>query len=112
MASWVSVLLALAAIVALSTPVRTRAEDATTEEARLAAILRQLDSLDRIAQQGEGGEQAAGQRNRYHFDYRRLREDIARIRAGIQGYLSPVRAQPRDPQPLNGQYRIDAEDQP
>ena len=36
----------------------------------------------------------------------------SRIRAGIQGYLSPVRAQPRDPQPLNGQYRIDAEDQP
>lgn len=82
---------------------RTWAADSMTEEARLASLLRQLDTIERLAQQS--AEQPSTQGNRYHFDYARLHTDITRIRTGIQDYLSPTRAQPRDPQALNGQYR-------
>ncbi|MDQ0741194.1 RAQPRD family integrative conjugative element protein [Pseudomonas sp. W4I3] len=45
---------------------------------------------------------------RYRFDYLRLIQDIQRIRQGVQGYLSPSRAQPRDPGELVGDYYLDA----
>ena len=44
---------------------------------------------------------------RYRFDYLRLSQDIQRIRHGVQGYLSPSRAQPREPSELVGDYRLD-----
>lgn len=79
------------------------ADDATPEHARLAAALRQLDSIERLVAQ-----QAAQQRDehaRYHFDYTRLATDLERVRAGIRDYLTPTRAQPRDPAVLLGDYR-------
>lgn len=75
----------------------------TLESAELAALLRQLDMAERIARSAEtippNGD------SRYHFDYARLHADIARIRAGIEDYLRPKRAQPRDPYELSGDYR-------
>ena len=44
---------------------------------------------------------------RFRFDYSRLIQDIQRIRQGMQSYLSPTRAQPRDPDELVGDYRLD-----
>jgi RAQPRD family integrative conjugative element protein len=81
------------------------AEETMTEETHLAALIRQLDTLERLAQQS--AEQSVTHNSRYHFDYARLHTDIARIRAGIEDYLSPIRAQPRDPQSLGEQYRAD-----
>jgi RAQPRD family integrative conjugative element protein len=95
--------LAIALAVGLSVDLPARAADAAVENAQLAAIERQLDLLDREAQQNASRPPEPG--NRYHFDYARLRADIARIRAGIHNYLSPPRAQPRDPDSLSGQYR-------
>ncbi|RMV84787.1 hypothetical protein ALP04_05408, partial [Pseudomonas amygdali pv. sesami] len=43
---------------------------------------------------------------RYHMDYSRLVSDIARIRQGLQDYLTPSRAQPRDPVEISGQYNV------
>jgi RAQPRD family integrative conjugative element protein len=43
-------------------------------------------------------------RARYHFDYARLRADLKRVRTGVQDFLVPQRAQPRDPVPLAGDY--------
>ena len=40
------------------------------------------------------------------FDYLRLREDLLRVRAGIEDYLTPRRAQPRDPLEFQGDYRL------
>ncbi|WP_405045738.1 RAQPRD family integrative conjugative element protein [Pseudomonas aeruginosa] len=34
-----------------------------------------------------------------------MRKDLQRVRAGIQDYLTPPRAQPRDPVELSGDYR-------
>lgn len=41
---------------------------------------------------------------RYFFDYPRLAADIERIRHGLENYLTPSRAQPRDPVELSGSY--------
>ena len=83
------------------------ATDTASEEARLAILVRQLDMLDRLAEQSERlpHESAA----RYHFDYVRLHADVQRIRAGVRDYLSPPRAQPRDPDTLLGEYRATPE---
>lgn len=87
----------------LTGPVSVLAGDADSEHARLATLVRQLDVLDRLTEHGAKLPWQEG--SRYHFDYARLREDIERVRAGIQDYLSPQRAQPRDPMTLVGGYR-------
>jgi RAQPRD family integrative conjugative element protein len=75
----------------------------TAEPEGLAAILRQLDRIDR--QIGHTARAAPSERARYHFDYLRLREDLLRVRTGIKDYLAPPRAQPRDLVDLAGDYR-------
>lgn len=92
----------LTAVLAASLSVCVRASaDADLERDHLAALLRQLDVLDRLAQQSTLGSSAG----RYHFDFARLRNDIARMRTGIEEYLNPRRAQPRDPTTLSADYR-------
>jgi RAQPRD family integrative conjugative element protein len=78
------------------------AADTPPEHTELAAAIRHLDMLDRLAASSANLPQ---ERSRYHFDYARLRDDIARMRAGIRDYLNPPRAQPRDPEELLGGYR-------
>ena len=80
------------------------ATDADVHRHELAVALRQIEALDRfIATVAPSYQPAPGQR--YHFDYARLREDVQRVRAGIHDYLTPPRAQPRDPVELLGDYR-------
>ncbi|MDR1660980.1 MAG: raqprd family integrative conjugative element protein [Azoarcus sp.] len=75
----------------------------TLEHERLAALVRQLDLAERLA---EGARTVAPQgKTRYRFDYPRFKDDIERVRAGIRDYLAPPRAQPRDLAPLAGEYR-------
>lgn len=73
------------------------------EQERLTIALRQLDSIERLV--ATQTEQPLNERTRYYFDYARLNADLERIRAGIHGYLSPSRAQPRDASQLFGDYR-------
>lgn len=77
------------------------ADDALERE-QLAALARQLDLIDRLAE--HAANTAPQERARYHFDYARLRADLKRLRAGLQDYLVPQRAQPRDPVPLASDY--------
>ena len=83
------------------------ASAAAIEREQLAALVRQIDLIDRQAE--HAALTAPQQRTRYHFDHARLREDLQRVRAGIQDYLTPPRAQrraqPRDPVELSGVYR-------
>ncbi|HBN9272617.1 RAQPRD family integrative conjugative element protein [Pseudomonas aeruginosa] len=76
--------------------------DDTPEREQLAALTRQLDLIDRLAEHAANTAPQAPAR--YHFDYARLRADLKRVRAGLQDYLVPQRAQPRDPVPLAGDY--------
>ncbi|MCO6056802.1 RAQPRD family integrative conjugative element protein [Pseudomonas sp. MOB-449] len=80
-------------------------DDTTPEQAHLAAMLRQLDSIERLVEQHAA--QQRPERARFYFDYARLSADLERMRAGIRDYLSPSRAQPRDPAQLLGDYRQD-----
>ncbi|MEN1368268.1 RAQPRD family integrative conjugative element protein, partial [Pseudomonas aeruginosa] len=43
---------------------------------------------------------------RFYFDYSRLAADLQRIRQGLQDYMTPSRAQPRDPSDLSGNYTL------
>ncbi|WP_082423334.1 RAQPRD family integrative conjugative element protein [Pseudomonas sp. NBRC 111137] len=79
---------------------------ASEHEQQLSLLIRQLDTLDTLAQQASRYE-VPESNTRYRFDYARLIQDIQRIRQGVQGYLSPSRAQPRDPTELVGDYRLD-----
>ena len=94
--------LALALIIALAGASPASAGDATAEHEQLAALARQLDLIDRLAE--HAANTAPQEHARYHFDYARLRADLKRVRAGLQDYLVPQRAQPRDPVPLAGDY--------
>ena len=76
------------------------------QEQQLTLLIRQLDTLDTLVQRASRFE-AAKSNTRYRFDYPRLTHDIQRIRQGVKGYLSPSRAQPRDPTELVGDYRLD-----
>ncbi len=95
--------LALALIIALAGASPASAADGlASEREQLAALARQLDLIDRLAE--HAANTAPQERARYHFDYARLRADLNRVRAGLQDYLVPQRAQPRDPVPLAGDY--------
>jgi RAQPRD family integrative conjugative element protein len=76
------------------------------EQDQLSLIQRQLDTIERLATRAEEAS-TAEPGDRYRFDYPRLSQDIQRIRQGVQGYLSPSRAQPRAPSELVGEYRLD-----
>lgn len=75
----------------------------TAEREQLVALARQLELIDRLA--GHAANRAPQHRARYYFDHARLREDLQRVQAGIRDYLTPPRAQPRDPVELLGDYR-------
>ncbi|HCF3767692.1 TPA: RAQPRD family integrative conjugative element protein [Pseudomonas aeruginosa] len=95
--------LALALTIALAGASPASAADGLASECeQLAALTRQLDLIDRLAE--HAANTAPQERTRYHFDYARLRADLNRVRAGLQDYLVPQRAQPRDPVPLAGDY--------
>lgn len=75
-----------------------------SEQTNLEVVLRQLNALEETARRSAQIANEPGQR--YFFDYQRLAADIQRIRGGVQGYLTPSRAQPRDPAELSGQYTL------
>ena len=89
-------------VLLLASPAPVLASGAIERE-QLAALARQLNLIDRLAE--HAANTAPQERARYHLDHARLREDLQRVRAGIQDYLTPPRAQPRDPVELSGDYR-------
>lgn len=92
----------LLAAAGLQPAIAADAADNAAEREMLMAVTRQLELVDRLAERAAAVSPQA--RARYHFDHARLREDVKRIRAGVQDYLVPQRAQPRDPVPLTGDY--------
>ena len=87
-----------------SNVVHAYAADRASGSTQLVAIERQLDTIDRLATQSE--QLPDGGDTQERFDYARLHDDIARVREGIQDYLSPHRPLPRDPSTLVGHYRV------
>ncbi|MGU0811201.1 RAQPRD family integrative conjugative element protein [Pseudomonas aeruginosa] len=77
----------------------------------LVATQRQIEALERLVRQSSISA-ASMPGERYHFDYPRLLADLARVRAGIEQYLTPSRAQPREPEELGGKYSAESAPQP
>lgn len=75
-----------------------------SEHANLEVMIRQLNALEDTARRSARVAEEPGQR--YFFDYQRLASDIQRVRQGLQDYLTPSRAQPRDPAELTGNYTL------
>ncbi|PMV22638.1 raqprd family integrative conjugative element protein [Pseudomonas sp. FW305-3-2-15-A-LB2] len=94
----------------LLTPHAAYSADESAQRTRLTLVMRQLDSIERMAK--HSSVQPRVTPSRYHFDYERLHHDIQRVRQGIQDYLSPPRAQPRDVVELVGGYRNEQEPSP
>jgi len=97
---------ALAVVLAVSfsaLPPAVAADSLALEREQLAALARQLDLIDRLAE--HAANTAPQERARYHFDYARLRADLKRVRAGLQNYLVPQRAQPRRSRPAGRRLR-------
>jgi len=93
----------LSLLLAMVLPPAALAE-AGLQRQELAAALRQLDGLERLVRDSEANSPVSvGER--CHFDYPRLLADLAQVRTGIQTYLAPSRAQPRDLTELSGDYR-------
>ncbi len=80
-----------------------RAAGTASEQANVDVMIRQLNAVEAVARRS--AELPSDGSSRYHLDYNRLAADIARIRQGLQDYLAPSRAQPRDAAELSGQYQ-------
>jgi len=83
-------------------PVQFVVADADGERAVLARIIHELQAIDPLITE------AASQANpdaRVSFQYDWLRQDLDRIRLGIQEHIDTPRSEPRTFPPLRGDYR-------
>jgi len=83
-------------------PVQFVAADADGERAALARIIHELEAIEPLITE------AASQANpdaRVRFKYDWLRQDLERIRLGIQEHIDAPRSEPRTFPPLRGDYR-------
>jgi len=77
-------------------------ESKEKEQTELQMIIRQFDFIQMFVEQKS--HQSVNHRSHYYFNYKRLNADLKHIRAGIDDYLTPVRAQPRDPLEFTDDY--------
>lgn len=75
-----------------------------TEREELTLSLSQLNQIEASLHRAQQSART-GINERYFFDYPRIHSDITTLRSGIEHYLTPARAQPRDTATLVGQYR-------
>ena len=78
-----------------------------SEKDELASVQRQLDQVQASLERARVAVAQAdpADRGRFFFDYRQATSDLNTIRNGIDRYLEPSRAQPRDPSFVAGNYR-------
>ena len=74
------------------------------EREELTLSLNQLSQIEASLNRAQQSART-GINERYYFDYPRINSDISTLRSGIEHYLTPARAQPRDTAALVGQYR-------
>jgi RAQPRD family integrative conjugative element protein len=76
--------------------------DAPGEHEQLARVIHELQALEPLlrAAQSQANPDA---RVRFRYDW--LRQDLQRMRLGIQEHINAPRAQPRSFPPLRGDYR-------
>jgi RAQPRD family integrative conjugative element protein len=88
-------------VVALIAPSAVLA-DADAERETLARLIHEIEALAPLI---ESSESQANPDSRIRFRYDWLRQDLERIRAGIQEHIDAPRTEPRTFPPLRGDYR-------
>ena len=78
------------------------AADVDGERAALARLVHELALLTEIITEAEA---QADVSRRVRFQYQWLRQDLARVRQGIEEHIQGVRIEPRKIKPLKGDYR-------
>ena len=94
--------LLVSGLLATAVPVPFAAADADGERAALARIDHELQVIEPLITE------AASQANpdaRIRFQYDWLRQDVDRIRRGVQAHIDAPRSEPRTFPPLRGDYR-------
>ena len=94
--------LLVSGLLATAVPVPFAAADADGERAALARIDHELQVIEPLITE------ASSQANpdaRIRFQYDWLRQDLDRIRRGIQVHIDAPRSEPRTFPPLRGDYR-------
>ncbi len=89
-------------LIGTALPVQFAVADADGERAALARIVHELQAIEPLITE------AASQANpdaRIRFQYDWLRQDLDRIRIGIQEHIDTPRSEPRTFPPLRGDYR-------
>lgn len=76
--------------------------DGDGERAVLARLSHELSALESLIAEAEA---QATPDARIKFQYAWLRQDVQRVRAGIQDHVDVPRAEPRTLAPLRGDYR-------
>ncbi|MGE0760369.1 MAG: RAQPRD family integrative conjugative element protein [Pirellulaceae bacterium] len=76
--------------------------DVDAERESLARLVHELDALEPLLRTAEA---QADPDARIRFQYAWLRQDIARIRLGIEEHLNAPQAEPRRFPPITGDYR-------
>lgn len=83
-------------------PVPFAAADADAERELLARIAHELEAIEPLITEAETHSNPDA---RICFQYDWLRQDVERIRLGIQEHIDAPRAEPRIFPPLRGDYR-------
>lgn len=94
--------LATVTLLALAFTVPVALADPDAERATLARLLHEIALLEPLIASSEA---EANPDARIHFQYDWLRQDLERVRAGIQAHLDAPRNEPRLVPPLRGDYR-------
>ena len=76
--------------------------DANAERDALARLIHEIEALTPLIATAESQANPVA-RIRFRYDW--LRQDLARIRAGIQQHIDAPRVEPRTFPPLRGDYR-------
>ena len=76
--------------------------DPDAEREALARLIHEIEALEPIISTAES-QSSPNARIRFRYDW--LRQDLERIRAGIQEHIDAPRNEPRKVPPLRGDYR-------
>ena len=92
----------IAVLLSITLPLHQAVADADGEREALARLIHELETLEPLIGEAES---QANPDARIRFRYEWLRQDLIRIRQGLQEYIDVPRSEPRAFPPLRGDYR-------
>lgn len=92
----------LAALLGIAATSNQVVADADGEREALARLAHEIEALAPLVAKAEAQAEPDA---RIRFRYEWLRQDLERVRAGIQAHIDAPRAEPRKVEPLRGDYR-------